>query len=185
MLKFIENQVFTDLTTLTKAEYELCTFKNCNFADADLGGTIFTECNFEHCDFSMATIKETAFRSVKFKNCKLLGLNFYECHHFLLAFHFESCTLNYSSFEGLSLKQTIFKDCNLEGVEFIGTDLSHVSFTNSTLRDATFEDCNLENADFRTALHFRIDPESNKMHKAKFSSQNVAGLLEKYKIEIG
>jgi len=41
-----------------------------------------------------------------------------------------------------------------------------------------------EKADFRTAYNFSIDPEVNKINRAKFSSMNLAGLLSKYDIEI-
>ena len=42
----------------------------------------------------------------------------------------------------------------------------------------------LEKADFRTAFNYSIDPENNRMKKAKFSPPEVVGLLNKYDIEI-
>jgi hypothetical protein len=42
----------------------------------------------------------------------------------------------------------------------------------------------LEKADFRSAFNFSIDPEMNRMKKAKFSRTGVFGLLHKYNIEI-
>jgi len=41
---------------------------------------------------------------------------------------------------------------------------------------------NLSGVDFRTASNFAIDPEDNKMKGAKFSSENLEGLLKKYGI---
>ena len=111
-----------------------------------------------------------------------MGLRFDDCNPFLLALDFEGCLLNFSSFYGLKLKKTAFKNCNLEEVEFSETDLTSANFENANLLKATFERSILESADFRTASNFSIDPELNRMSKAKFSSQNIVGLLHKYKI---
>jgi hypothetical protein len=42
----------------------------------------------------------------------------------------------------------------------------------------------LDAVDFRTAYNFKIDPEFNPMKKAKFSTQGIVGLLDKYDIKI-
>jgi hypothetical protein len=42
----------------------------------------------------------------------------------------------------------------------------------------------LEKADFRSAYNLSIDPEKNKIKKAKFSSTCLTELLEKYNIDI-
>ena len=57
-------------------------------------------------------------------------------------------------------------------------------FKNCDLTRAKFEFSILEKADFRTANHYSIDPERNKIKKAKFSAQGLIGLLEKYGIEV-
>ena len=49
---------------------------------------------------------------------------------------------------------------------------------------AIFENTILEKADFRTAYNYAIDPEINKIKRARFSSFGVAGLLQKYDIDI-
>jgi hypothetical protein len=49
---------------------------------------------------------------------------------------------------------------------------------------ARFEESNLERADFRTASHYSIDPEMNKLKGAKFSLLGIPGLLDKYGIII-
>jgi hypothetical protein len=38
--------------------------------------------------------------------------------------------------------------------------------------------------DFSTAYNYTIDPEFNPMKKAKFSTQGIPGLLQKYDIKI-
>ncbi len=84
----------------------------------------------------------------------------------------------------LRLKNTLFADSQLQEVEFIETDLTNASFKNCDLYKSVFEKTRLENADLRTAWRFSIDPEINFIQKAHFSTQNVVGLLDKYKIKI-
>ncbi|NJW54838.1 pentapeptide repeat-containing protein, partial [Salinimicrobium oceani] len=103
---------------------------------------------------------------------------------FLLSFSFENCILNYSSFFKLKLKKIIFKGCRLQEVDFSEADLSGASFDQSDLSGAIFYSSRLEKADFSTAEHFSIDPENSLITGAKFSTHNLQGLLNKYKIEI-
>ena len=37
---------------------------------------------------------------------------------------------------------------------------------------------------FQTAYNYKIDPEINPMRKAKFSTQGIVGLLDKYDIKM-
>jgi uncharacterized protein YjbI with pentapeptide repeats len=69
-------------------------------------------------------------------------------------------------------------------VDFTETDLSNASFLESDLKNALFEQTNLENADLRSASQFIIDPDKNKIKKAKFSLTGLPGLLNKYGIQI-
>jgi len=69
-------------------------------------------------------------------------------------------------------------------VDFAETDLSMAIFKNSDLLNTSFMRTNLEKADFRSAFNYSIDPELNKIKKAKFSSDGLSGLLTKYHIEI-
>ena len=59
-----------------------------------------------------------------------------------------------------------------------------VSFEESDLTRAVFESTNLKKADFTNAHCFSIDPSKNQVEKAKFSKNNLAGLLRKYKLDI-
>jgi fluoroquinolone resistance protein len=49
---------------------------------------------------------------------------------------------------------------------------------------AIFDNTILEKADFRTSFNYSINPERNKMKKSKFSTAGIAGLLDKYDIEV-
>lgn len=165
-------------------ELEKCTFKQCDFSDADLSNTSFSECEFQHCNFSNAKLENTAFKNTKFVNCKMLGLNFSRCSKFLFEVNFSNCIINFSSFYAVKLKNTNFNACIMQEVDFTDADLTNVSFHDCDLQRAIFVETILEKTDFRTALNYSIDPELNRMKKAKFSLPGVLGLLDKYAIEI-
>lgn len=165
-------------------DYEQCTFTVCNFANADVASINFQDCTFTNCDWSMAQLKDTTFQTVVFNNCKLLGLHFEDCNPFLFAADFRSCQLNLASFYKMNLKDCTFDTCSLQEVDFVGTNLSGLLFNQCNFAGANFEQTNLEGADFRKASHFRINPELNRIQKAKFSIEDLPGLLEKYDLEI-
>jgi len=169
---------------LIKGDYENCTFNNCNFYSSDLSNVVFRECKFTDCDFSLAKLKNTVLNDIKFINCKLLGLQFHECKSFLFSVGFENCLLKLSVFYKLKLKKTLFKNCNLQEADFTEADLVNVLFENCDLQRAIFDHTNLEKADFRSSYNYSIDPERNRIRKARFSQPGVIGLLDKYDIEI-
>lgn len=185
---YIEAITFTkrdfSVDPLRKGEYENCSLVDCDLSNFDLSGFVFTSCIFTGCNLSLAKISQTAFREVKFNRCKLMGLHFENCNTFLFSIDFEQCTLNLSSFYKLNLKRTKFRNSSLQEVDFTGSDLSGSSFDNCDLAGAIFENSVLEKTDFRSAFHYSIDPEINRMKKARFSLQGIGGLLEKYGIEI-
>jgi uncharacterized protein YjbI with pentapeptide repeats len=84
----------------------------------------------------------------------------------------------------LKVKGTAFKDCKLQEVDFVESDLTNVRFENCDLTMASFENTILTGTDLRTASNYSIDPEKNKIKKAKFSLAGVVGLLDKYDIII-
>lgn len=169
---------------LPKGEYDHCSFVNCIFANTDLSGINFSECEFKGCNLSMAKLSKTAIRDVRFKACKLLGLHFEQCNKLLFSVDFEDCTLNFSSFYKLTIKKTRFKNCSLHEVDFTETDLTSSVFDNCDFNNAHFENTILEKVDLRTSYHYSIDPELNRVKKAKFSMAGIVGLLAKYDIEI-
>jgi fluoroquinolone resistance protein len=193
---FIEEKTFDKIdftqAPLEKGEYEHCTFLNCNLSDADLSDLKFAECEFSSCNLSLAKLTQTALKNIEFKNCKMLGLNFGECSQFGFAVSFDACILNHSSFSNLDsplnkrvrLRQTIFKNSQLYEVDFTECDLSCSVFDNCDLARTIFEYAILEKADFRTAFNYSIDPERNRIKKAKFSRSGLVGLLDKYELEI-
>ncbi|MDD5674490.1 MAG: pentapeptide repeat-containing protein [Chitinivibrionales bacterium] len=167
-----------------EGEYENCTFTNCDFSNTDFADRHFMDCAFEDCNLSMVKLFGTALQEVAFKKCKMLGLHFENCQAFGLSVRFEDCNLDHSSFFKTRLKKTLFKNTKLIEVDFSGCDLSGAVFDACDLTRATFENSVLEKADLRSAYNFSIDPEKNRIKKAKFSLAGIAGLLDNYDIEI-
>lgn len=185
---YVQDKTFeaTDFTKqpLSQGDYDGCIFNNCNFYEADLSGCMFIDCRFSGCNISLAKLEKTGLQGVAFKDCKMLGVRFDTCLEFGLTLSFDNCQLDHSSFYQKKIKTTVFKNCKLHEVDFTGSDVSGVVFDMCDLDRANFENSILEKADFRTAYNFSIDPEMNKMKKAKFSLDGLAGLLEKYDLVI-
>jgi len=167
-----------------KGEYENCAFSDCIFSNVDLSKTSFADCSFRNCDFSMAIFSDTTLRDTKFKDCKMIGLHFEDCNKILFSPVFQGCQLNFSSFFKMSLKNVIIGDCILQEVDFTEADLSGLTFEHCDFEGAIFEHTVLEKVDLRTSINYSIDPELNRIHKAKFSKEGVLGLLDKYDIDI-
>lgn len=166
------------------ADFENCQFIQCNFASADLSECRFEDCRFEQCDLSNANISETAFQNIRFDSCKLIGLQFDTCNSFLLAFQFKQCILNYASFYQLKIPGTRFTKCNIEEADFTNTILNSAIFNECNLNGSMFENTQLEKADFYTSSHLIINPETNNIRGARFSLENIEGLLTKYNIVV-
>lgn len=114
----------------------------------------------------------------------MLGLRLDTCAEFGLSFTFDTCQLQHASFYGLKLKKTKFSNSQLQEADFAEADLCGAVFEHCNLAQAVFDHSLLEKADFRTAYHYTINPETNRIKQAKFSIQGLAGLLSKYDITI-
>lgn len=92
--------------------------------------------------------------------------------------------------EDKAFEKTNFSETPLERGDYELCTFSSCDFSNAKLADIRFIDCvfnacNLSNADLtKTSFNYSIDPESNYIRGAKFSLPSVAGLLNKYDIEI-
>ncbi len=146
--------------------------------------TIFRNSNVLECDLSLTKLQKTVLRDVAFSDCKMLGLRFDECHQAGLSFRFQNCQLQHSVFYSCKIKKTIFRNSNLQECDFSACELQNAVFEQCDLSGAVFENTNLIQADFSTAMHYSIDPENNKIKKARFSVHGLSGLLGKYNIVI-
>ena len=184
----IEGKLFEHLNytkaRLPEAIYDNCTFEDCNFGGSDLSGCRFMECRFINCDLAMARLGGTVINDVSFTSCKLLGLKFSDCSQLLFTVTFDRCNLNLASFYGMKLKGIPFTDCSMQEADFADADMSGVLFDRCDLERAIFDNTNLEIADFRTASNYTIDPDRNRLRKARFSLAGITGLLGKWDIEV-
>ena len=165
-------------------DYENCRFINCNFLNVALSGVRFSECEFSGCNLGMAKLIKTALKDIRFKSSKLLGLHFENCDQFLFLASFDECSLRLASFYQMKLARIRFINCDLQEVDFTEADLNNSVFSNCDLSGAIFDNTNLEKADLRTSFNYSINPQSNKIKRAKFSLEGVVGLLDKFDIEI-
>jgi uncharacterized protein YjbI with pentapeptide repeats len=184
----ITDQTFEkkDLTEhpLKKGEYENCIFRHCNLSGADLAEMVFIDCSFISCNLSLARLTKTVLRDATFKDCKMLGLHFEDCNEFGLSFNIEGCILDQTSFYRAKLKKTIFKNSQFKEADLTECDLTEAVFDNCDLSKTIFDNTVLEKADLRTAYNYSIDPDRNRVKKARFSSAGLAGLLDKYNLQI-
>ena len=181
--KTFEGVNFTEKKT-TKREFMDCIFINCDFSKADCSNDDFMDCHFKGCNLSMAVLDNTGIKNCRFTQCKMLGIDFSRCNNFNFSAVFEHCPMDYCSFFQKKMKKTAFTACSMKEVDFTETDLSQAVFADCDLLQAAFVRSNLEKADFRTARNYALDPELNKIKKAKFSFPGAAGLLLKYDIDI-
>ena len=181
--KVFEKVIFIE-KKLGNREFDGCVFKNCDFSNSIFSECTFIDCEFTDCNLAMAKLPSTSLKTVTFTESKLLGIRFDECADFLFHVSFANCILDYSWFISKKMPKTNFAGSSVKGVNFSGCDLTAAVFENTNLEGAIFDETNLAAADFTTAYNFRIDPESNPMRKAKFSTSGIPGLLDKYDIKI-
>lgn len=164
--------------------FEDCHFEQCNFSKTPLNHLRFFDCMFVNCNLSLSHMDETVWQNVRFKDCKMMGLHFENCNSFGWDVKFEGCQLDHSSFYGMKLNKQAFLTCELKGVDFSSAILTGAIFSNCNMENGKLVGCDLQKADFSTAYNYSMDPELNKLGKAKFSQDGVSGLLTKYKIVI-
>lgn len=165
-------------------EFEACSFKQCTFAHCDLSKVDFIDCQFENCNLMMAKPTDTGLKDVQFKGCKLVGFDFSLCNDFLFQVEFDSCQLDYAIFSKKKMKKTRFSKCSIVEADFTESDLTESVYHECQMDGSTFYYTILEKADLRTATNFNIDPEVNRIKKAKFSVFGLPGLLQKYDIRV-
>ncbi len=183
MIEVIDQQ-FSSINILERAIYKECTFENCDLSKQNLNSFQFIDCAFIGCNLSNSDISQASFKTVSFESCKLMGIQFQQANPFLFKVVFEACNLSLSSFYSMNINKTQFIDCDLSEVDFTETELKESDFSGSTLSQTIFEKTNLSKSDFRTAENFRINPSENNIKKAKFSKENLAGLLADFDIII-
>ena len=74
------------------------------------------------------------------------------------------------TFPTLEIIKGEYENCHFTNCKFLNSNLSEFNF--------------IEKADFQTAYNYSIDPDINRIRKAKFSMAGIIGLLDKHDIEI-
>ncbi len=164
--------------------FEQCTFQKLSLSQVFLAGANFIDCRFEQCNLSRAIVKNTQFNDVSFADCVLQGVDFGSCNTFGFHVDFQTCQLDQSLFVGRRLVKAKFVECSLKSVLFVRCDMTSVLFDRCDLELAKFDDNNLTQADFTTSFNIALDPDENRLKKAKFSLYSLPGLLTKYGLSI-
>jgi uncharacterized protein YjbI with pentapeptide repeats len=113
-----------------------------------------------------------------------VGAEFFKCVRTFFSASFKNCLLSYCNFSDLNLKNTHFDGSKIQESFFSNTVLIGADFTDADLSGTLFHNCDLCKADFSTAVRYSIDPQTNKIKKAKFSLPEAVGLLQGFEIII-
>lgn len=170
--------------SLQGAEFESCVFRECDFSYTDFAEALLVDCRMESCRFVVPKLENSHLRNVVFEKCRLAGLDFGQCAAPGFSVEFRGSRTESCSFYQRKMGRTRFDDSELIACLFADCDLTEASFAGCRLTDTDFDRCRLGGADFRTAVDFRIDPVSNTIKKARFSHDNLAGLLTGFDLVI-
>ena len=169
---------------LSGRNFEDCSFVGCEFIGCNFRNATFSECSFENCNLSNISLTQAKFGEVILIECKLVGLNFSSCKKLLFSIKLESCILQMCNFSGLKMNDLCFTKSEFKDCDFFEANLSSADLSYCNLKGTLFESCDLSEADFRYATAYSIDPNQNKLNKAKFSMPEVLTFLEPLGIEI-
>ena len=166
---------------IRKQEFLECVFEQCVFAGVALIDVVFNNCTFVGCTFRDANMAGLRMQNATFRDTAFINIDWSEIRCasklFPLIKEINTCILKYNNFFKMKLPKLAFVDCSLIDCAFQECDLPGSVFKNVDLQDTSFQNCNLSRADFREARNYRINTESNRMYKAKFSLPEVVGLL--------
>ncbi|OIQ16891.1 MAG: hypothetical protein BM557_09065 [Flavobacterium sp. MedPE-SWcel] len=175
----VSNKTFLEDEIMYR-DFERCTFTNCDLSQCNYLGTSFIDCDFINCNFTEAKVNYVSLRGVQFTSCNFTEVNFSMCDPLLFRISFDDCILDYAKLYTLKLKGTIFNNCSLIATDFMKTDVTGAVFSNCNMHQAVLIDTIANKADFTSSYNFTIDPEQNKLKKAKFSVEGLKGLLTKH-----
>lgn len=171
--KSLEGHVFTS-----------CSFNSCDFSESILRNAKFRSCTFVNCNLSLPKLDGCCFQDAQFIECKIVGAEFFKCEKIFFSVSFKKCMLLYCNFSNLNMKNTSFNESTLKESHFINTSLNGADFTDVDLSGTIFHNCDLCKADFSSSTRYDIDPQTNKIKKAKFSLPEAIGLLRCFDVTI-
>lgn len=165
-----------------RQDYENCEFLNCVFTD--ISELNFVNCHFKNCNLSNAKVNNCKLQEIMFTECKLIGINFSRARDFAFEMHCKNCNLDYGSFDSKKMNKSVFENCKMHSINFSQADLSKIQLIDCDLYESIFNGTNLSGVDFTRAQNFSIDPALNNVRKAKFLTQDLPGLLDKFDLVI-
>ncbi|MBR9828088.1 MAG: pentapeptide repeat-containing protein [Oceanospirillales bacterium] len=175
-------------STLNGAEFEACTFTECDFSSAVFTRCKFIDCTFTRCNLSLLSIPYSRFFEVNFIECKLVGVDWtradWPSFNRDAELVFRRCILNDASFFGLTLHGLKLDACKLHEVDFREGDFTGAAMTHCDFSQSLFMHTNLRAVDFTESCHFSIDVLENQLAKARFSRHEALGLLDSLNIEL-
>lgn len=181
------DQVFDQLNVVDRwigQTFEQCQFKKLDLYRVALTDASFINCRFEDCNLTRAELKNTKLYDVHFLRSKLAHVDFGGCNAFGFHVGFRECLLDYAIFLNRKLKKAQFTECSMKEVHFVKCELAGTVFDQCNLELARFEANDLTQVDFASPYNLQLNPEDNKMKKARLSLHNLPGLLTKYDLVI-
>ena len=173
---------------LVGAEFEECTFIDCNFTSATFERCNFINCSFKGCQLSLISVPYTRLFGISFLECKLVGVDWSRAtwseYHKDFEISFRQCILNDSSFFGLSLQGLVLDECKVQDVDFREGDFSHAVMTYSDFTHSLFMRTNLQSSNFTESTQYSINILENQVKGAKFSKYEAVYLLAILGIEL-
>lgn len=168
-------------TTYEQVEFVDCTFILSLMTDISFSQCRFKECRFDQCDMSLCAFPHSTFDGCVFRDTKLVGIDWTQAAWTGLKLQeplrFDACVLSHSTFIGMKIADLKMTDCISTDVDFREADLTGIDFSGTDLSQSLFHHTNLEGADFRRARNYTIQPEVNRLTKAKFSMPEALSLL--------
>ena len=173
---------------LVGAEFEECTFIDCNFTSATFERCNFINCSFKGCQLSLISVPYTRLFGISFLECKLVGVDWSRAtwseYHKDFEISFRQCILNDSSFFGLSLQGLVLDECKVQDVDFREGDFSHAVMTYSDFTHSLFMRTNLQSSNFTESTQYSINILENQVKGAKFSKYEAVYLLAILGVEL-
>lgn len=149
-----------------------------------LTGLRFEDCTFRDCDFNGATLGETAFQDCTFEECKLSGLRWDEVRALNFACTWRRCNLSFGVFTGRDLTHCTFKDCKMEEVDLERTVCDGLAFDGCELSGAQWSGASCLKSDFRASQGLTLDPTQVRLRGARFTTENLRGLVAHHGITV-
>lgn len=127
---------------------------------------------------------ECRLHDVVMEESKITGAEFHKCDPTFFSIQFKSCILLGCNFSEMKMKKTSFHKSKIKECYFNNTLLLKADFRQTDLEGTLFHHCDLSHTDFSEAINYSINPQSNILKKAIFTTPEVLSLLNFFDIRI-